>query len=98
MFQTGTRASCRTFDVFIRNSDDQNSRFAVVVPKHGNTIVERNRLKRRVREILRTQWLPAETRRPVSRDLLVRVKPRAYGREFAELASDLGKCLELERC
>lgn len=99
MFRSGTRASSETFDVFFRDSaDDRNSRFAIVVPKYGHAIVERNRLKRRVREILRTRWLTAEMHRPRKRDVLVRAKPQAYKRRFEELVADLAECLELESC
>lgn len=99
LLRSGTRAWCGTFDVFLRNStDDRNPRLAIVVPKYGHAIVERNRLKRRVREILRTQWLPAERQRSQCRDLLVRAKPSAYKRSFEELVADLAECVELEPC
>lgn len=70
----------------------------VVVPKHGHTIVERNQLRRRVREVLRTNWLPAERMRPLPRDLLVRATAQAYEQGFDELAGGLADCLELELC
>lgn len=99
LLRSGTRASCGTFDAFLRDStDDRNPRLAIVVPKHGHTIVERNRLRRRVREILRAQWLPAERRRPECHDLLVRANRSAYERSFEELVADLAECVELELC
>lgn len=67
----------------------------VVVPRHGRTIVERNRLQRRLSELLRTGWLPSERERPAPRDLLVRAGAAAYERSFADLRSDLEGCLEL---
>jgi ribonuclease P protein component len=69
-------------------------RIGIVVPRHGRTIVERNRLERRVRELLRTGWLPAERDCAAPRDLLVRAGAAAYDRSFADLRSDLQGFLE----
>ena len=99
MFRAGTRRSCGTLEVFLRDSTDRrNPRLVIVVPKHGHTIVERNRLRRRVRELLRTRWLPGERKRQLPRDLLVRATAQAYEKEFDELAAGLADCLELELC
>jgi ribonuclease P protein component len=54
----------------------------VVVPKHGQNIVDRNRTKRRLRELIRLRLLPVIGRV----DLLVRAKPEAYHSSFDELA------------
>ena len=99
MFKSRERVSSKTLDLFFSSSSGKrNPRFAVVVPKHKHTIVERNRLKRRLREILRTRWLPDEARREHPRDLLVRAKPSAYGSKFEELEEELTSTLELEPC
>lgn len=60
-------------------------RIGVVVPKHGRNIVERNRTKRRLRELVRLRLLPAIGRV----DLLVRAKPEAYRSTFDELAAQV---------
>jgi ribonuclease P protein component len=60
-------------------------RVGVVVPKHKRKIVERNRVKRRLRELVRTQLLPYLERT----DLLIRAKPEAYDSSFRQLAEDL---------
>ena len=57
-------------------------RVGVVVPKHGRNIVDRNRTKRRLRELLRLRLLPVIGRV----DLFVRAKPEAYRSTFDELA------------
>jgi ribonuclease P protein component len=62
-----------------------HSRIGVVVPKHGRTIVDRNRTKRRLRELVRLQLLPVIGRV----DLLVRAKPEAYRSTFGELALEV---------
>lgn len=56
-------------------------RVGVVVPKHGRNIVDRNRTKRRLRELIRLRLLPVIGRV----DLLVRAKPEAYRSSFDEL-------------
>lgn len=62
-------------------------RVGIVVPKHRRRIVDRNRVKRRLREIVRTGLLPRLT----SVDLLIRAKPEAYSANFQQLADDVGQ-------
>lgn len=96
MFRSRERVSSATLDLFLRSSTGiRNPRFAIVVPKHGHGIVERNRLKRRLREILRTRWLPQESQREGPRDLLVRAKPLAYESGFEELEAEVTSSLGL---
>lgn len=66
-------------DVFAAASPAGRPRLGVVVPRHGHTIVERNRVRRRLQEIARRSWLPEawEERREI--DLLLRARPAAYG-------------------
>ena len=60
-------------------------RIGFVVPKHGRSIVERNRLKRRLREIVRLNVL----RRIPSVDMIVRARPEAYSASFTSLEREL---------
>jgi ribonuclease P protein component len=60
-------------------------RAGVIVPKHKHNIIERNRVKRRLRELVRINLLPGLQRI----DVLIRAKPEAYDSSFAELATDL---------
>jgi len=60
-------------------------RIGVVVPKHRRKIVDRNRVKRRLREIVRINLLPELS----AIDLLIRAKPEAYGSSFEQLSSDV---------
>jgi ribonuclease P protein component len=62
-----------------------HSRVGVVVPKHGQNIVDRNRTKRRLRELVRLRLLPVIGRV----DLLVRAKPEAYRSTFDELGAQV---------
>jgi ribonuclease P protein component len=60
-------------------------RIGIVVPKHGRNIVDRNRTKRRIREIARLQLLPAVR----GLDVLLRAKPKAYAASFDQLAAQV---------
>jgi ribonuclease P protein component len=57
----------------------------IVVPKHRHGSVERNLVKRRLRELARLRLLPVV---PSGR-VLLRARPEAYGASFAALARDV---------
>jgi ribonuclease P protein component len=61
------------------------ARIGVVVPKYKRNIVERNRVKRRLRELARIRLLPLLG----NVDLLIRAKPSAYDSGLPELASEI---------
>jgi ribonuclease P protein component len=58
-----------------------------VVPKHGQSNVARNRLKRRLREIARLKLLPELP--PV--DVVIRARREAYVAGFDALAAQLAR-------
>jgi ribonuclease P protein component len=60
-------------------------RVGVVVPKYKRDIVERNRVRRRLRELARLHLLPVLS----NVDLLIRAKPSAYGSAYPELANEV---------
>ena len=60
-------------------------RVGVVVPKYGRKIVDRNRTKRRLRELARIRLLPLIGQV----DLLLRAKPEAYHSSFDQLATQI---------
>jgi len=60
----------------------------IVVPKYGHIIVERNRLRRRVREIVRVCMLPALQLVPPT-DVLIRTLPRTYSASFEVLKREI---------
>ncbi len=64
-------------------------RVGVVVPKYKHSSVERNRLKRRLRELLRLDLLPALDAFAAPLDVLVRALPSAYSRAFDGLQREL---------
>jgi ribonuclease P protein component len=57
-------------------------RVGFVVPKHGKSSVERNLLKRRLRELTRTVILPGLP----AIDMVIHARPSAYRLRFEELA------------
>jgi ribonuclease P protein component len=57
------------------------------VPKYRRSIVDRNRLKRRLREIVRQEILPVVPTLAV--DLVIRAGPQAYGATFETLRAEL---------
>jgi ribonuclease P protein component len=58
-----------------------------VVPKYGHSSVERNKLKRRLRELARRQLLTLAA----SCDVLVRARREAYQATFERLQGDLDR-------
>jgi len=81
-------------EVFLAASPVSFCRFGLIVPKHGRRIVDRNRLKRRLREIGRRRVLPGLTRRGAMVDVLVRARREAYGATFDELVRDVEDAVE----
>ena len=55
------------------------------MPKYGHSAVERNRLKRQLHEIVRTQVL----RTLPAIDAVIRVRPSTYTISFGELSDEL---------
>ena len=60
-------------------------RVAIVVPKFSFTIVRRNKLKRRLRELTRLHVLP----RQCSCDLVIRARREAYDATFDGLLDEI---------
>lgn len=82
----GKRRRTDHLDLFIRPSPLDRSRLAVIVPRFAHTAPERNRLRRRVREICRRCVLPVlETRS----DIAVRARPQAYDARFETLRAEI---------
>lgn len=90
-FRRGRRVRRDGLDVYSAPStaEPPRPRFGAVVPLHGRSSAERNRLRRRLREVARRDWLPGALEAGDARDVVVRVRPSAYGRGFRELRRDL---------
>ncbi len=94
LFRRGKRSKTRHLDAFVSPSPAPFPRLGVVVPKHRHSIVHRNRLKRRLREIGRTVLLPALGNRGRPEDVLLRARPEAYDASFDELREQLATLAE----
>jgi len=94
LLEHGKRKTTARLDVFVADAPAPHSRLGLIVPKLGRRIVDRNLLKRRLREIGRRQVLPAldATGRPT--DVLIRVRARAYGSDFETLAAEAMRAVE----
>ncbi len=66
----------------------------MIVPKHRHSIVERNRVKRRLREIGRTRVLPRLEEQGLTLDVLVRARREAYDVGFRTLSDELQSMTE----
>ena len=81
----GKRIRSRHLDIRCLASPLGHPRVGIVVPRHGHSAVDRNKLKRRLREIVRVHLLPTLP----AIDLVIRSRPEAYGLSFATLATEL---------
>jgi ribonuclease P protein component len=97
LFRRGKRRKTRHLDAFISPSPSAFARWGVVVPKHRHDIVERNQVKRRLREIGRTLVLPALGNSGRTLDVLIRARPEAYDASFDQLRGEL-QALTEELC
>jgi ribonuclease P protein component len=108
--KSGARIRVDYLDVRAATSARPKPRVGFVVAKYSHTAVERNRLKRRLRELVRTRLLPAlragtasgeekDGREGVaSIDVVVRALPAAYGVSFAVLAEQVDRvCADVRR-
>ena len=81
----GKRVRTAHMDVRVLVSFRAYARVGVVVPRYGHSAVERNRVKRRLREAVRLRLLKALP--PF--DLVVRALPAAYRATMAVLADEV---------
>ena len=93
----GKRSGTAHLDVFDSASPVPHPRVGVVVPRYRRTIVERNRVKRRIREALRTEVLPRLVACNANADVLVRARQAAYDAAYRELRDELVRWTE-KRC
>ncbi len=68
-----------------RTTESGHPRVGIVVPRYRQTAVARNRLRRRLRELVRRRILGGLG----SIDLVIRARPDAYRATFVDLAQEL---------
>ncbi len=61
------------------------ARVGFIVPRYKHSAVDRNRLKRRLRELVRLELLPSLP--PI--DVVLRTMPHAYNRDFDSLREEV---------
>ena len=83
--RAGKRLRTAHCDVRVGASLVHLGRVGIVVPKFGRTAVARNRVKRRLAELVRRELLAHIG----ASDLLIRARPEAYMATFEELRDDV---------
>ena len=94
LLRDGSRKKTPSLDVFFLPSTGSRNRWGLIVPKHRHSIVERNRVKRRLREIGRTRVLPRLREMGMTLDVLVRARREAYLVGFRTLKNELQSVTE----
>jgi len=84
-WEEGRRWRTPHLDLAWRPNRARHPRVGIIVPRFQFTAVARNRLRRRLREVLRREALPLLP----SVDLVVRSKRSAYAAPFAVLRAEL---------
>ena len=85
VYKGGERRDSRSFVVFLLANGLDRSRVGLTTPRKIGIAVQRNRIRRRVREILRLAWPLV----PRGVDIVINPRRSASGREFAELRAEL---------
>jgi ribonuclease P protein component len=85
VLREGKRVRTRSLDVRAVSSPLPHPRAAIVVPRRGRQIVHRNRVKRRLRELVRLHVLG--NLKPI--DIVVLAREHAYVASFEQLRNEL---------
>jgi ribonuclease P protein component len=85
VYRAGKRRSNSHFTIFLRANQLPHSRFGFSIKKALGGAVVRNRIRRRVREIVRCHRLEI----PAGWDIVVHPKSNVAKAEFASLTADL---------
>jgi len=94
VLEQGKRRRTPHLDVFVVGAAGPRSRLGLIVPKHGRRIVDRNLLKRRLREIGRREILPGLDDSGARADVLIRARGRAYAADFESLTREVKEAVE----
>jgi ribonuclease P protein component len=93
----GKRSGTAHLDVFDSPSPVPHPRVGVIVPKHRHSIVDRNRVRRRLREVLRLEVMPRLAAAGLASDVRVRARRESYGAAYDVLRDELVRWTE-KRC
>jgi ribonuclease P protein component len=84
VYKRGARKDSRSFVVFLLANGLEHSRVGLTTPRKMGVAVKRNRIRRRIREILR-----GASQFPQGFDIVVNPRRSAMERDFAELRTEL---------
>lgn len=90
VLREGKRTRTKLLDVRAIASPLAHPRVGIVVPKRRRTTIDRNRLKRRLREVVRLHVLPVL--QPL--DLVISARPEAYDASFVDLQREVLKGIQ----
>jgi len=90
VYRAGKRRSSSHFTVFYRANELPRSRFGFSIKKALGGAVVRNRIRRRLREIVRCHWLEI----PAGWDIVIHPKSSAARATFRALTADLLRLLK----
>jgi ribonuclease P protein component len=89
VYRAGKRRSSSHFTVFFRPNELPQSRVGLSIKKALGNAVVRNRMRRRIREVVRGRWQEI----PQGWDLVIHPKITVHRAEFSVLAADLLRLL-----
>ena len=90
VYRTGKRLSSSHFVVFVRANELPRSRFGFSIKKALGSAVVRNRMRRRLREMVRCRRQEI----PAGWDIVIQPKGAVATAEFATLAGELLRLLK----
>ena len=88
------RERTEVLDLLAMPSSGTRPRVGIIVAKHGQKNVQRNLVKRRLKEIARTNLLPSLRKENRRLDILIRAKKQAYRSDFSWLESEAKEALK----
>ena len=94
LLRRGRKKKTSHLDVFFLSPGESGSRVGLIVPKHRRRVVDRNRVKRRLREVCRREVLPRLRDAELSLDLLIRARRESYETSYQQLKRELVEVTE----
>jgi ribonuclease P protein component len=94
LLRRGKRRKTSHLDVFFLSSGEPLARVGLVVPKYQRSAVERNVVKRRLKELSRREVLPRLSGSSASLDVLIRARRGAYDAGYRQVRLELLKVIE----
>jgi ribonuclease P protein component len=93
VIREGKRIRTAYLDVRVLASPLAVSRIGIIVPRHQQSAVDRNTLKRRLKELARVDLLPF-ARAAFAADVTIRARREAYTATFEQLHEDVASIRE----